>query len=263
MLALTPTHRDGLLGRTISLSHAGRYGDAISSASRLIDLGGWFIADALYWRAWNRYQLNDMRASRMDIDESKAAAPEPGTLLLSGLIAWRQQELDLAESELSAALTKDFGYCEAALYLGQVRADDRRWPESLAALAHAEQCLTSSIGTREQAIATLSTNPQDNARQIASHQRFIRQAHERRELGREVARRVQQQIARARYHRPSENPHGLEATTSRSSSPHSPFTRQRTTRMLERACFGAHEVVDIGREGHYPVASARAPARAS
>ena len=32
-------------------------------------------------------------------------------------------------------------------------------------------------------------------------------------------------------------------------------------RMLERACLSAHEVVDIGREGHYAVAFARPRAR--
>jgi tetratricopeptide (TPR) repeat protein len=182
-LALVPTHRDALLGLAFSLSHLGRHAEAIAAATTLIELGSWFIADAHYWRAWNAFHLNDIAAARTDVDRARAASPTAATLVLSGIIAWREKRAAAAESDFEAAITADFGYCEAALYLGEVRADGRRWEESLAALQHAAQCFDLSIETSRKAIAQLGATDEDarvNARQIASHQRTMRDAEKRR-----------------------------------------------------------------------------------
>jgi tetratricopeptide (TPR) repeat protein len=180
---LTPTHRDALLGRTISLSRLGRHDEAVMSASTLIGLGSWFVAEAYYWRAWNQYQRGELGPARADVDASKAVSRSPVTLVLSGIIGWRENRLAMADAELSAALEQDFGYCEAALYLGFVRADDRRWADSLAALSHADQCFTLTVATSRNAIAQLSLTDEDartNARRIASHRRSMADAEERR-----------------------------------------------------------------------------------
>jgi tetratricopeptide (TPR) repeat protein len=182
-LALVPTHRDALLGRTISLSHLDRHAEAIASATSLIDLGNWFIADAHYWRAWNAFHLNDVASARTDIDRAKRLSATPPTLVLSGTIAWREKQAAVAEAEFEAALAADFGYCEAALYLGEVRVGGRRWEESLAALQHAAQCFDLSIETSRKAIAQLGATDDDaraNARQIASHERTMMEAEKRR-----------------------------------------------------------------------------------
>jgi tetratricopeptide (TPR) repeat protein len=183
-LAVVPTHRDALLGRAISLSHLRRHEEARASATALIELGSWFIADAHYWRAWNAYHLGDIPAAREDVDRSKAASPAAPTLVLSGIIAWREKRSSAAEAEFEAALTADFGYCEAALYLGEVRTEGRRWDESLAALHHAEQCFDLSIETSREAIAQLGATDAEaraNARQIASHERTMIEAEKRRD----------------------------------------------------------------------------------
>lgn len=182
-LAAVPTHRDALLGRTVSLSRLARHADAIDSATALIDLGSWFIPDAYYWRAWNAYQMADIAAARADVDRSKAGFRSPAALLLSGVIAWREKQVTFAETEFEAALAADFGYCEAALYLGEARAERRRWEDSLAAFQHAEQCFTLAMETGIKAIEQLSVTEADarsNARQIASHQRTVADAERRR-----------------------------------------------------------------------------------
>jgi tetratricopeptide (TPR) repeat protein len=182
-LAAVPTHRDALLGRTVSLSRLARHADAIASATALIELGSWFISDAYYWRAWNSYQTDDIVAARADVDRSKAGFRSPAALLLSGVIAWREKQVAFAETEFDAALAADFGYCEAALYLGEARAERRRWQDSLAAFQHAEQCFTLAIETGTTAIEQLSATEADartNARQIASHQRTVADAERRR-----------------------------------------------------------------------------------
>jgi tetratricopeptide (TPR) repeat protein len=182
-LALVPSHRDALLGATISLSHLNRHADALVPASRLLELGSWFIADAHYWRAWNEYRLGRIEAARQDVDRSKALARQAPTLVLSGIIGWREGRLDAADSEFQAALNLDFGQCEAASYLGGVRAEQRRWQESLAAFQHAAQCFELAVVTRRKAVAELTAGAAAASavsRQVAAHQRAIAEADARR-----------------------------------------------------------------------------------
>jgi tetratricopeptide (TPR) repeat protein len=178
-LSLVPTHRDALLGSTVSLSHLSRHDEAIGTATRLVELRNWFVADAHYWRAWNGYRLGRLAAARSDVDAARALDANASTLLLSGLIAWREGRLDSAEAEFGAALAQDFGYCEAALYLGGVRANARNWPLSLEAFEHAERCFDLSIVTRRKAVAELAATEASAtayARDIASHERAIAEA---------------------------------------------------------------------------------------
>jgi tetratricopeptide (TPR) repeat protein len=188
---LVATHRDALLGLAIGFSHLSRHHDAIAVASRLIQLGFWYAADAHYWRAWNEYRLDDIAAAREDVDRAKTLDPSSTTLLLSGMVAWREKRIDGAEREFQAALDKDYGLCEAATYLGGVRADQRRWPESLAAFQHAEQCSALSVAANRQAIADLAATEagaRSHARRIASLERAIAEAERRRaEATRNVA----------------------------------------------------------------------------
>jgi len=200
-LASVPTHRDALLGRTVSLSRLARHAEAMETATTLIDLGSWFISDAYYWRAWNAYQMSDVAAARADVDRSKAGFRSPAALLLSGVIAWREKEVPFAETEFEAALAADFGYCEAALYLGEARAQRRRWEDSLAAFQHAEQCFTLAIETSSKAVEQLSAteaSAQSNARQIASHQRTVADAERRRAAAIQRASSIQAQVKATR-----------------------------------------------------------------
>jgi hypothetical protein len=194
---LVRSHRDALLGLAISLSQLSRHQDAIQAATRLIDLGFWFVADAHYWRAWNEYRLDDIEAARRDIDLAKALEPTPQTLLLSGLVAWREKRVDAAETEFQTALDRDYGLCDAATYLGGVRAERRRWAESLAAFQHAEQCSALSIAARRKAVAELAAteaSARSHARRIASLERAIAEAERRRDEASRNAALIRQQL---------------------------------------------------------------------
>ena len=182
-LTLVPSHRDALLGAAISLSHLNRHEEAIVPASRLLDLGSWFISDAHYWRAWNEYRLGRIAEARADADRAKALSRNAPTLVLSGIISWREGRLAAADAEFTDALNIDFGQCEAASYLGGVRAEQQRWQESLAAFQHAAQCFDLVVLTRRKAVAelTASTDSASSmARQVASHERAIAEADVRR-----------------------------------------------------------------------------------
>lgn len=99
------------------------------------------------------------------------------------MIEWSLKRPESAEKEFQEALVMDFGQCEAASYLGGVRLELRKWPESLAAFKQAQQCYDLSLALRRQAIVALSVTPEEaaaNAWQISVHQRALASAERRR-----------------------------------------------------------------------------------
>jgi hypothetical protein len=78
----------------------------------------------------------------------------------------------------------DFGQCEAAFYLGGVRYELSRLPESLAAMKQALQCYDLALAVRrkllEESLAKAVT-PEAKARETARHERAIARVQKRRE----------------------------------------------------------------------------------
>ena len=175
-LALVPTHRDALLGRTVTLSHLTRYEDAIAAATRIIELGSWFTGEAYYWRAWNAYHLARIDDARADTDRAKSLMHNASVLVLSGMIEWHERRFDESEAELQDALTVDAGQCEAAFLLGSVRAEQRRWMSGAAAFDLAQRCYDLSVTLRRETIERISAGPgsdQGKARLISRQQRAM------------------------------------------------------------------------------------------
>ena len=158
-LARSPGHVDASMGRTISLSQLGRREDAIATATRLVEAGRWFVGEALYWRAWNELQLAQLGAARADADRARTLIANASMFVLSGMIDWRLRRLETAEEEFQRALTMDFGQCEAAHYMGIVRAERSKLPEAAAALVQARQCYDLSIKLRRTAIEKILAGP--------------------------------------------------------------------------------------------------------
>ena len=178
-LTLVPTHRDALLGRTISLSNLFQHDEAIRSATRLVELGTWFIGQAYFWRAWNRFQLGDIQAAREDTDRAKGLMVSAPTFALSGLIAWRERRLDASEDDLARAFKLDSGQCEAAAQLGGVRSDRQRWAEAVSAFRQARDCFDRVVSVRRVLIAKIAAGPgteAGKARMIALQERAIADA---------------------------------------------------------------------------------------
>ena len=182
-LALLPSHPDARLGRVISLSNLDRHEEAIVSATELIDAGRWHLGQAFYWRAWNYFNIGNNEAARADADRTRTLMVNPAVFLLSGMIEWRFLRRETAETEFQEALKMDFGQCEAAFYLGGVRAElrqaagsDRRDESGTAVLrpGAGRQAKNSRRGggrTRDARI---------KARDVARHQRSIASVQKRR-----------------------------------------------------------------------------------
>ena len=183
-LALMPSHPDALLGRTISLSNLEQHQEAIATATRLIEGGQWFLGQAFYWRAWNRYNLGDNAAARVDADRTRMLMINSSVFLLSGLIEWKAPRLPSAETEFEQSIAMDFGQCLAALYLGGVRVEQSKVPQAIAALQQARQCYDLSISVHRASIDKINAGrgtPASKARSVAREERLIADAERRRE----------------------------------------------------------------------------------
>jgi tetratricopeptide (TPR) repeat protein len=182
-LALLPSHPDARLGRVISLSNLERHDEAIASATELIDAGRWHLGQAFYWRAWNYLSTGNNQAARADADRTRTLMVNPAVFALSGLIEWRLLRRESAETEFQEALKMDFGQCEAAYYLGGVRAELRRLPEALAAMNQARQCYDLALAVRRKLFAEAmakALTPEAQARETARHERAIASVQKRR-----------------------------------------------------------------------------------
>ena len=182
-LALLPSHPDALLGRIISLSQLERHQDAIAAATQLIDEGRWHLGQAFYWRAWNYLNTGQNDAARADADRTRTLMVNPAVFLLSGMIEWRFLRREPAELEFQEALKMDFGQCEAAFYLGGVRAELRKLPEALAAMNQARQCFELALAVRRKLLAESQARagtPEQKARDVARHERSIANVEKRR-----------------------------------------------------------------------------------
>jgi tetratricopeptide (TPR) repeat protein len=146
-LRLVPRHHDARLGRVLALTMLERHEDAIAEATSLVSEGVWFVGEAYYWRAWNEYTLGRIDESERDVAEAKQRTRWSPVLVLSGLVQWRKQRPLIAETEFAGALAMASDNCEAASYLGAVRAELRKWPPAAQAYAQAEKCRDNEAST--------------------------------------------------------------------------------------------------------------------
>ena len=158
-LALVPEQRDALLGRAQSLSYLDRNAEAVPLLDRLIEMGRWYLAEAHFWRAYNRFNLGDVEGARDDAATSIGHRPEAQSYALSGQIALVQRRLDDARSDLETALDINPQYCYAAFHLGRVHIEEARWIETASAFSRAAICFRENAGRLAADLSEIEQNP--------------------------------------------------------------------------------------------------------
>jgi tetratricopeptide (TPR) repeat protein len=122
-----PGHPDALLGRVLSLSYLKRHVDAVATATVLIDLGTEHVSDAWYWRAWNRYQLQQLPDAWRDVTNATSSSGNASAYLLAGVIAYARQWPFTAIDRLQTAYAMDSSQCEAVWIEALVHVDQEDW----------------------------------------------------------------------------------------------------------------------------------------
>ena len=128
-LDLSPGYRDAILGKSICQSYLGRYGEAIATLQKMIELGNWLMGECHYWLAWNHHALKDLDSAQAHIEESKGRLPTNSEVFgLAGTIALEKSQFDRAEKEFLEALRYNGSNAEALFGLGRINDVREIWP---------------------------------------------------------------------------------------------------------------------------------------
>jgi hypothetical protein len=145
ILARRPANRDALLGRTIVLTHLRRSDEAIAEATRLLELGTWYVGDAHYWRAWNLYHGKNLVSAAADVAEATKLLRNSDAFTLSGMVAFDQARRADAEKDFTEARRLEKGNCTAAWYLGMIANEAARWKDTSQRFVDAAACYERTV----------------------------------------------------------------------------------------------------------------------
>jgi tetratricopeptide (TPR) repeat protein len=177
-IALKERHEDAAMQRVVCLGHIGQFVPAIEGATRIIERGYYNMADAYYWRAWNRHRRQELPEARADIDMARRISVNVQVLTLGGVIKYDQDDLDLAERDLNDAVRMDSAQCIAEWYLGLVAFKKADWPGTSTRFGVAARCYEKSANEnvgRLEAIRNSDHEPDFKASQIAGFQAVIKE----------------------------------------------------------------------------------------
>lgn len=144
MVATYPTHRDALNGKMQAQSYLMRHSDAIATATRLLELGTWHIADANYWRAWNRYHLKEYDLAWEDVENATKGLANARVFMLAGLIAYSRKDLPVAVDRFDLAFKMDSTACDATWMSGLVSIDQDELAIAAPKFTRGMTCFTSA-----------------------------------------------------------------------------------------------------------------------
>jgi tetratricopeptide (TPR) repeat protein len=177
-IALKDRHEDAALQRVVCLAYLGLFPNAIDGATRIIDRGYYNLGEAYYWRAWVHHRRLVLPDARQDIDMAQAASSSAKAFTLGGIIKYDQNELTLAEHDLTEALKMDSSQCIARWYMGLVTFKKAEWPVTAERFGRAASCYEKSADdnvSRRDAMIKADLDPDFKATQIAGFDAVIKE----------------------------------------------------------------------------------------
>lgn len=128
ILAVTPTHRDALLGKAICLSYLGKHKEAADVCSTMVSLGEYYMGEAHYWLAWNQNELEEYENAWTNVQKAKdyLEGYEP-VFFLAGMVAFNQNRLHEAEENLKEAYKINLSNGDSPYYLGKIKSIQEDW----------------------------------------------------------------------------------------------------------------------------------------
>jgi tetratricopeptide (TPR) repeat protein len=176
-LALAPGHPDAILGRVKALSLLERHAEAIALVDEALRGDSRvFPGELYYWRAWNDVQTGELEQGWLDIQQADRLWVNSEVSKLGGIIAYRRRELEIAKERFRAAYKLAPEDCENSFYLGNVHAEQRDWPLTVAIFPIAARCVERGRETLRKEIAGIEASdwaPDRKARQIARREAQI------------------------------------------------------------------------------------------
>ncbi len=153
-----PAHRDALNGKMQAQSYLLRHHDAIATATRILELGTWNIADANYWRAWNRYNIKEYDLAWEDVENARKGLANARVYMLGGLVAYSRKDLPGAVDRFDTAFKMDPSACDAAWMSGLVSIDQNELAVAAPKFSRSMTCFVSSASTLRQDRVTVAAS---------------------------------------------------------------------------------------------------------
>ena len=176
-IALAPSYRDALLGKSICLSYLGKYQEAIEVLNKLVAMGFYLMGESHYWLAWIYHELKDNENAQLNIEESKGRLPTNNEVFsLAGTIAFEKNEFDKAEKEFLESC-KYGGNTEALFGLGKVYAQKQKWLDSALFFSQATVAVGQSqsiVAERLRQIKISSLSEERKTRMIAKKEQQLK-----------------------------------------------------------------------------------------
>jgi tetratricopeptide (TPR) repeat protein len=187
VVAKFPEHRDALNGKMQAESYLLRHTDAIATATRILELGTWNIADANYWRAWNRYHLKEYDLAWEDVENAIKGLSNTRVSMLSGLIAYARKDLPTAVVRFDNTFKADSTACDAVWMSGLVSIDQNELVVAAPKFTRAMTCFVSSAAAIRQDRARVASGIEQRGtpatareqRQLDRHERDAKNAEEK------------------------------------------------------------------------------------
>ncbi len=178
-LAIAPTYRDALLGKSIGLGYMGKHEEAIGNLNGLVTMGSYLMGESYYWLAWNYHELGDAENAQRNVEEAKTRLPTDSEVFsLAGTLALEKGQLDKAEKEFSVSLECNGKNLGAVIGLGRVFALKKEWLDSAnfyfhATRAAAQEETALAEEARKIGISSLATERKAHLVGIKEQQRRI------------------------------------------------------------------------------------------
>jgi tetratricopeptide (TPR) repeat protein len=172
----SPDSPDALLGKARTLTHLGRYADAIAGLNELVTAGRWFVGDARYWRAFDEMQLSRYDEAWVDVEEAARYLVNADVPKLAGIIAFRRRQFDVARTRLEDARRRNAKDCETAYQLGLVMSEQRDWTPATRVLDEANACLDAEDQQLTEEIGRMRTSdapPSRRDQQVTRRERQL------------------------------------------------------------------------------------------
>jgi tetratricopeptide (TPR) repeat protein len=159
VLTRAPGHLDARVGRIRALTALERRAEAIEAATALLQGGTWYVGDAYYWRAMNRYALGESEAAWTDVQQALQRLANTAVHSLAGSIAYRQRDLTRARAHFEQAFAMDRSHCAAAASAALVTVDQAAWRVAIDWYTQAADCFSRAAVMARRELADLEAGP--------------------------------------------------------------------------------------------------------
>ena len=134
-----------LIGKAKALSYLTRHEEAIAMLDELLKNSQYNPGEKYYWRAWNRFRLDQNQTAYDDALAALNAMRNDAVYRLAGIVSLRLQRVGEARGYFENALQMNAADCVSITYLGQIDAAERIPKQAFVWFSNAVACYNQKL----------------------------------------------------------------------------------------------------------------------